>query len=186
MIMETKVKVRKEIKEKLNKQNKAQRLRKSRLITRKLINLGEFKNATYVMFYIATYQEVETTFAIEHAQKMGKKIVVPTVLVREKRMIASLVKDLRRELSPGPFDILQPKKKYIREVPYESIDLVVVPGLAFDRQGKRLGRGAGYYDKFLAMLPKRTPRIGLAFDFQVLKSLPTLSHDISVDKVISA
>ena len=101
-------------------------------------------------------------------------------------MIASLVKDLRRELSPGPFEIPQPKKKCIREVPYESIDLVIVPGLAFDRQGNRLGRGAGYYDKFLAKLPKETPRIGLAFDFQVLKDLPTLSHDISVDKVVSA
>lgn len=105
---------------------------------------------------------------------------------RSPRMIASLVGDLTKELTLGPYEILQPKTRYIREIPVKKIDLVVVPGLAFDRQGRRLGRGGGYYDAFLAKVPARTPRIGLAFDFQVLKALPVLSHDISVTRIISA
>ncbi len=181
-----KSKIRKEIKQKVNKQDDAQRLRKSYLIKEKLFNLAEFKRARCIMFYIATDEEVETSFMIGAAQKIGKKIAVPTILVREKRMIASILKDLKTELAPGPYGILQPKREYLRPAPKSKIDLVVVPGLAFDRRGKRLGRGRGYYDKFLASLSAHIPRIGLAFDFQVLNDLPAFSHDISVTKVISA
>lgn len=187
MITTSKSEIRKEIREKLNKQSATQRLRKSRLIKQKLFELAEFKRAEYVLFYIATDKEVETRFMITEAKKFGKKIVVPMVLKGEKkRMIASLITDLKTETSLGPYGILQPKKQYKRQVPRERIDLVVVPGLAFDKQGHRLGRGGGYYDKFLATLPALIPRIGLAFDFQVIKSLPFFSHDISVTRVISA
>lgn len=181
-----KPKIRKEIKDKLNKQKDTQRLRKSHLIKEKLFNLAEFKRAKCVMFYVATDKEVETEFMITAAKNFGKEIVVPTILVREKRMIASFIKDLKTELAPGPYGILQPKRECLRPAPGSKIDLVVVPGLAFDRQGRRLGRGRGYYDKFLASLSAHIPRIGLAFDFQVLKDLPAFSHDISVTKVISA
>ncbi|MBL7092051.1 MAG: 5-formyltetrahydrofolate cyclo-ligase [Candidatus Omnitrophica bacterium] len=181
-----KQKIRKEIKDKLNKQSNLQRLRKSRLIKKRLFSLAEFKRAKSVMFYVATGEEVETRFMMTEARKIGKKIAVPAILRGEKRIIASLVEDFEKELAPGPYGILQPQKKYIREVPHRSIDLVVVPGLAFDRQGRRLGRGGGYYDKFLAGLPSGIPRIGLAFDFQLLTGLPALSHDVSVTKVISA
>ena len=69
----------------------------------------------------------------------------------------------------------------------KNIDLVVVPGIAFDRLGNRLGRGGGYFDRFLAKLKKRNiPMFGLAFKFQVLKQLPVLSHDIPVTKLIFA
>ena len=181
-----KPRIRKEIKEKLNKQTDAQRLRKSSLIKNKLFKLAEFKRAQSVMFYVAQEREVETRLMIVEAQNFGKKVLVPVILMREKRIVASLIDDLTNELSPGPYGILQPKRQYLREVSPENIDLVVIPGLAFDQQGHRLGRGGGYYDKFLRRLPLNIPRIGLAFDFQVLEDLPALSHDISVTKVISA
>jgi len=156
------------------------------LIKNKLFKLAEFKKAKYVMFYIAKDEEVQTRLMITEAQKIGKKILVPVILKKEKRMIASLMEDFGKEISLGPYGIRQPQTKYIREVPAKNIDLVLVPALAFDREGRRLGRGGGYYDRFLASLPVRTPCIGLAFDFQVLKNLPFLYHDISVTKVISA
>ena len=181
-----KSRIRKEIREKLNRQSNTQRLRKSHLIKDKLFNLAEFKKAKCVMFYIATDKEVETRFMIVAAKTLGKKVVVPVILEGAKRIIASLSEDFEKELSPGPFGILQPQKKYIREISNKKIDLVVVPGLAFDRQSKRLGRGRGYYDKFLAGLSPATARIGLAFDFQFFKKLPFLSHDVPVHRVISA
>lgn len=199
-----KLKVRKELKEELNKQNNTQRLRKSRLIKEKLFRLAEFKKAEYVMFYIATNKEVQTDFMIAEARKIGKKIVVPVILKGEKilpapldskhqtglkgrrRIIASLLEDSEKELEIGPYGILQPQSRYIREMPAEKIDLVVVPGLAFDKNGRRLGRGGGYYDEFLASLPLAIPRIGLAFDFQLIKDIPVLSHDVCVTRVISA
>ncbi|GAG04630.1 unnamed protein product, partial [marine sediment metagenome] len=103
-----------------------------------------------------------------------------------RRIIASLLEDSEKELESGPYGILQPQSRYIREMPAEKIDLAVVPGLAFDKSGRRLGRGGGYYDKFLASLPLATPRIGLAFDFQLVKDIPVLSHDVCVTRVISA
>lgn len=197
MKMITKSRIREEIKEKLNKQSNMQRLRKSRLIKNKLFKLTAFKRAKLVMFYIAKDKEVQTRFMITAARKIGKKIAVPTILVKKKRMIASVLparpakrqaggKDLESGTSRGPYGIRQPKRLYLRRVSSEDIDLVIVPGLAFDKQGHRLGRGGGYYDKFLAGLSANTACIGLAFDFQVLKSLPFLSHDISVDNVVSA
>jgi len=178
--------LRKEFKQKLSKQNKAQRLRKSLLVEKELFNLAEFKRAKYLMWYIATELEVQTHSMITRAQELGKKILVPMISRREKKMIASLIEDPNQELTQGPYGISQPKDQYIRQIPSEKIDLVIVPGLAFDRQGRRLGRGGGYYDRFLADLPAATPRIGLAFDFQILDNLPALSHDVSLTKIISA
>ncbi len=177
---------RKEIKEKLDRQNNKQRLQKSFLIKKKFFELAEFKRAKQVMFYLATKEEVQTHLMIEEALKIGKKISVPVILKGENRIIASQIEDSKTDLVPGPYGILRPRDECIREVPPEKINLVVVPGLAFDRQNRRLGRGGGYYDKFMASLPADIPRIGLAFDFQLVETLPALSHDIPVTKLISA
>ena len=84
------------------------------------------------------------------------------------------------------FGIFQPRAGHVREVPLEDIDLVIVPGVAFDKYNMRLGRGHGYYDRFLSSLPDRTKTIGLAFDFQVVENLPKDSHDIPVSRTIAA
>ena len=67
----------------------------------------------------------------------------------------------------------------------KDIDAVIVPGLAFDRLNNRLGRGAGYYDRFLSTLPKNVTTVGLAFDFQLTESLPTEAHDVRLQQVIA-
>lgn len=178
--------IRKEIKKKLRQQNNTQRLRKSRTIKDKLFALTEFKKANYVMFYVATEEEVQTQKMISAAQKIGKQILVPVIFKGDKTIKVSLVENINRDLSQGPYGIMQPKPDNIREVPIEKIDLVIVPGLAFDQHGNRLGRGGGYYDRFLANLSHKVARIGLAFNFQLLEKLSVVSHDIPVTKVISA
>jgi len=178
--------IRKEIKEKLNKQNNLQRLRKSQVIKDKVFSLAEFKKAKCVMFYVAKEEEVQTHAMMIEAGRLGKMILVPTILEGESKIVASRVENLEKELTPGPYGVWQPRKEYIRKRPLKEIDLILVPGLAFDKKGCRLGRGGGYYDRFLKDLPDEVVRIGLAFDFQILKELPTFSHDIPVTKVISA
>lgn len=186
MSIPTKEVLRKEILHQLRQQNHTQRARKSRKVMRILTNLAEFQRAGCILFYLAKREEVQTASAIRQAQKLSKKIAVPVVLEREKRMIASFVENIALEVAPGPYGILQPKARFLRQVPLRSIDLVIVPAVAFDRRGHRLGRGLGYYDRFLATLPESTPCVGLAFDFQVVERLPVLSHDIAVNTVISA
>ena len=179
--------VRRRVIARLNIQKEVERLRKSRLIKEKLFALQEFKNARNVMFFASFDGEVETFRMMRQAIKLGKQVVLPLVLKTKKQIVPSKISNLEKELDIGPYGIKQPKLNKSRFIPVDDIDLVTVPGVAFDRKGNRLGRGAGYYDRFLKMLPKDTPTIGLAFSCQILNNLPhTKSKDIPVDKVIFA
>jgi len=162
------------------------RLKKSELIKAALFKTLEFRAAKMIMFYSAFDGEVETLEMIKQAQTLGKKIVLPVTIKEKKEIIPSLIINLEESLTNGPYGIKQPKENITQEVDSCAIDLVIVPGVAFDKKGNRLGRGEGYYDRFLKKLPQKTPKIGLAFDFQVVDCLPCVEkHDVSVSSVIS-
>lgn len=186
IILSEKQKIRERIIEKLEKQKKEDRLRKSLIIKKKLFSLPEFIRAKTVMFYVSTDGEVETRPMIRETLKTGKDVAVPVVLTEKSRMIVSQIKDLKKDLGKGPYGIYQPKASRIRQIRPAGVDLVVVPGVCYDRYGNRIGRGGGYYDKFLRDLPKKVPSIGIAFKFQITRRLPRLAHDIPVSKVITA
>jgi len=160
--------------------------RKSAIIKDRLFNEEEFKRARVVMFYVSLQDEVDTFIMIDEALKAGKRIAVPVILKEEKRLIAGEIHNRLEDLESQHFGIYQPRQDRVKEVPLNDIDLVVVPGVAFDRKNIRLGRGHGYYDRFLSGLPKRTRTIGLAFDFQVMEDLPQDPHDVPVSKIITA
>lgn len=187
MIQEKKKKIRKELLRKLKEHKEEDRSKKSSEIRKKLFSLREFLKAKTVLFYLSLDDEVDTMRMIKDCMKQGKQVAVPVIEKEGRRIIPSLLKDVDAELSCGPYGICHPKKDYIRPLSLESIDLVVVPGLAFDRAGNRLGRGHGYYDRFLSRLPKDVPTVGLAFDFQMLDDFPPLEpHDLSVTTVLFA
>lgn len=179
-------KIRAHIKEKIKSISELEKSRKSDIIKTKLFSEEVFKKAKTVMFYVSLKDEVSTLSMIDEAIKTGKRICVPVILKEEKRLVACEVKDRRSDLESQYFGICQPIKGRVREVPLEDIDLVVVPGIAFDKNNVRLGRGHGYYDRFLSRLPDTAKTIGLAFDFQVVDHLPKDSHDIPVWKTITA
>ena len=181
-----KYKIRKEIKSKFKAYSSLEKSGKSAIIRGKLFNEEEFKRARVVMFYVSLQDEVDTFIMIDEALKAGKRIVVPVILKKEKRLIAGEIHNRLEDLESQHFGIYQPRQDRVKEVPLDDIDLVVVPGVAFDRKNIRLGRGHGYYDRFLSGLPKRTKTIGLAFDFQVLEDLPQDPHDVPVSKIITA
>ena len=130
--------------------------------------------------------EVKTQGMIKEAIKEGKVVLVPVVNRLAKQIIPSRIWGLkRRDFCLGPYRILEPKKMSI--FPVKDLDLVIAPGLAFDKKGNRLGRGQGYYDRLLRKISKKTRSIGLAFAFQIFKKIPTTpSLDIAVGKVIFA
>ncbi|MCG2713085.1 MAG: 5-formyltetrahydrofolate cyclo-ligase [Candidatus Omnitrophica bacterium] len=180
-------KIREEMLKLLKEQGEELRQRKSFQIKKKLFSQRLFLQSDTVMFYIAKREEVDTAGMIEDALKIGKKVVVPMILVNEKKIIPSQLLNPKKELEKGPYGIYQPKKQFMRKVLPETIDLVVIPGVAFDRSGNRLGRGGGYFDRFLSKFIKRNvPVFGLAFKFQILDKLPVLKHDIPVNKLIFA
>jgi len=178
--------IRKKILNNLKKLTKTARYRKSLNIRKELFNLKEFKSADVVMTFIGRHDEVDTVPIIKRALKLDKTIVVPVTKLRENKLILSKIKNPEKELALGPFGIKQPKGHLIRKTDIKSIDLFLVPGVAFDRSGNRLGRGRGCYDRLLECVDKKKPRIGLCFDFQIVDSIPTLSHDVPVTKIVCA
>jgi 5-formyltetrahydrofolate cyclo-ligase len=152
--------------------------------------LEEFKKARCVVAYVSMADEVDTHRIIDESIRMKKKVGVPVVVGAErgaasrgrdkKGLIISQITDRIRQLEIGPYGIDQPKGDDIKPIPFKDMDLVLVPGVAFDKKGNRLGRGKGYYDRFLKKLPKKALTIGLCFDFQLTESTPTLAHDIPV------
>lgn len=178
-------KIRKHIKNIISSYSTLEKAQKSAIIKDRLFNEEEFKRARVVMFYVSLQDEVDTFIMIDEALKAGKRIAVPVILKEEKRLIAGEIHNRLEDLESQHFGIYQPRQDRVKEVPLDDIDLVVVPGVAFDRKNIRLGRGHGYYDRFLSGLPKRTKTIGLAFDFQVLEDLPQDPHDVPVSKIVS-
>ncbi len=180
----TKKQIRSKILLKLKTQKEEDRDRKSKIIKNKLFRASVFKKAKMVMFYMSFDGEVNTQDMIREAHRLGKIVAVPVCKGNRVTLRPCILRD-KGKLKEGPYyGICEPAvKEYIK---LERLDLVIVPGVAFDKKGNRLGRGRGCYDYFLKRLRPDTASIGLAFDFQILPSLPTTTTDVSVDSVIFA
>lgn len=174
-----KEKLRQEILEKRNLLERKEVIKKSKKIIRKLKSLKEFKKAKTIMFYVSKDNEVFTHDIIK--KMIGRKeIIVPVTDFKNKALILSELNDFS-ELEPGYYSVLEPKN--VKEVSIDEIDIVIVPGVVFDKKGNRIGYGEGYYDIFL----KRTKalKIGLGFDFQIVDKIETERYDIPVDVVVT-
>ena len=179
----TKKELRQNILNKLKQQTQQQRDSKSILIENRLFEQEEFVKAKRIMFYLSFDGEVKTENMINKAIDLGKETFVPLCDAKEITLKpCAFGKDTA--LVEGPYHIREPKTKI--SISADKLDLVIVPALAFDASGNRLGRGKGYYDRFLRGLATQARSIGLAFDFQILPSLPTDTNDVPVDKVLSA
>jgi len=153
---------------------------KSKRIRGKLFALPEFKAAKTVLFYSAKGSEVETKRAIKKTLSSGKKVGLP--IVKGKNLFFSQILQFG-ELSPSTFGILEPKE--CRPISLDKADLTIIPGIAFDTQGNRIGFGKGFYDRFLEKIPERVLKIGLAFELQITATVPKTLTDIPVDKIIT-
>ncbi|MFB0526372.1 MAG: 5-formyltetrahydrofolate cyclo-ligase [bacterium] len=164
---------------------------KSDKIENRLFALPEFQRAKIIMFYVSFRSEVETEKMIRNALKLEKKIAVP--VVHGQKIVASEIKNLEEELSKGSFGIREPKREFRRRVNQKEVDLIVVPGVVFDKRGGRLGYGRGYYDRFLksksiTVTMDRSHQcalIGLAFDLQIAREIPLGEKDVKVDKIVT-
>jgi 5-formyltetrahydrofolate cyclo-ligase len=186
-IEERKRQIRQQLLSRLNAHKEGERQRKSASIARQLFSLKEYIKAKTVLFYLSFDGEVDTHAMIAQTIAQGKNVAVPHVRRETREIVPSLLKDPAVELTRGPHGTQHPKEEFIRPVPMASLGLVVVPGLAFDEAGNRLGRGLGYYDRFLERLPQDIPTVGLAFGFQRLRNFPPLEpHDITVTKTLFA
>lgn len=179
--------LRKKMKARLNSQKQSERRKKSRIIQNRLFDRKDFLTSRYVMLYVSRGTgEVETGPIIRKALKMGKKVYLPVTLAKERTIKPVLLRSLKQGFKKGAYGIYEPREsKSEKSDRIKKLDLVVVPGLAFDRENNRLGRGRGYYDSFLKSLPKNTPKIALGFRFQLLDKIPTTKSDFSLSLVLT-
>lgn len=156
---------------------------KSRLVAERLSGLTHWGEAQTVLLYVAFRNEVETRALIDQAVHEGKRVLLP-VSIKKTRELELYPVAGSHDLVEGAYGIMEPKREN-QSISPEQVDLVVVPGVVFDRQGNRLGYGAGYYDRFLQRCRPSAARIALAFDLQLVDQLPSEPHDQRMDYVIT-
>lgn len=176
--------LRKKVLEKRGSIPSSEKKRKDDLIKYNLFNFTGFKEAKTVLFYASFGAEVDTISMIEESLQMGKRVLVPKVDKERHRLRLYEIKDLR-ELSPGFMGIPEPSLPDERIRDTKDVDLVIVPGTAFDYSGNRLGYGAGYYDILLSGTEKKIPFVALAYEEQLIDSIPSETHDVKVGIIIT-
>ncbi|MFA5166972.1 MAG: 5-formyltetrahydrofolate cyclo-ligase [Candidatus Omnitrophota bacterium] len=154
---------------------------KSRRILRKLSREPVFKRAEHVAFYYGIAPEVETKLFLRRVLK-DKKIYLPRI-DPEKSLTLCRVRSLSKDLKKGTYNIMEPKA-FCEKRPVSQMDIIITPGVAFDKSGGRLGRGGGYYDRLFRKAGK-VVKIGLCFREQIVKKVPMKAHDVRVDRVIT-
>jgi 5-formyltetrahydrofolate cyclo-ligase len=152
---------------------------KSREIGERLFALPEFRAAGVVMFFASFRSEVDTLTMIRHALAAGKRVFLPKVKGRELALFE--IRDFDKDTVPGAWSIPEPRETLPAAI--REVDLMIVPGLAFDENGNRLGYGAGFYDRILPSFPRTT--VALAFEEQIVPAVPVSNHDIPVKKIIT-
>lgn len=155
----------------------------SQTIFEKLKQDPAYQHAHSIMCFVSFGTEVHTHDFIKEALAEGKRIFVPFIPSKKEGMKASELKDFS-ELEKGYFNILSPKEEY-RRLTDEQPDLIIVPAVAYARDGYRVGYGGGFYDRYLSAQKKPGPRIGIGFEVQVVDQVPVEDFDIPIDRLIT-
>lgn len=159
----------------------SQKRKQSEIITREILEHPNIKTASTILLYAALPDEVETQGLLDNLSKKGKTVLLPVVINQEELELRQYKGP--QDLHIGAYHIPEPAG-----VPFlnlDQIDVAVIPGMAFDDYGNRLGRGKGYYDRLLEKIPQ-CYKIGICFDFQKFTHIPTGPYDVKMDEVISA
>ncbi len=163
----------------------AKRVLLSADILGRLFALPEMAAAHWVHFYVSTGSEVETRGMIAHALMQKKRVTVPRVDVAGGRLELFEIESTVRDLVPGFHGILEPRGDGRAPVAATQMELLVVPGVAYDAAGNRIGRGGGYYDRLLMELRDRVPIVAPAFECQIVERLPAEDHDQPVEIIVT-
>lgn len=155
---------------------------KSQMIHNKLLNMDELKQANVIAITISQYPEVDTIHLIEQLWKIGKQVAIPKCKHETRQMDFYKI---------NSFDELEVVFKNLQEpiisktslIEKNEIDLLISPGIAFDKKGFRLGYGGGYYDRYLVDFVK--PTISMAFEVQIVENLPVDAYDLPICKIVT-
>jgi 5-formyltetrahydrofolate cyclo-ligase len=150
-----------------------------------LWNVPEFNSAETILFFISFRSEVDTLSMILRALEEDRTVCIPCTDMGDKSMVASRIMNMDSDLEMGNYNILEPREECLRPVPPDQIDVILMPGVAFDATGGRLGYGGGYYDRFLEKCSPGCTLIALAYELQIVEHVPCADHDHHIHKIVT-
>ena len=164
----------------------SERLLLSQAILNSVNSLPVYQQASTVLAYLNFGAELDTEHWVAQALRDGKRVLLPRVNKASKHLDLYQVQDLQQDVAPGSWGIREPlTERCIKEEALGTIDLILLPGVAFTRDGGRLGYGGGFYDKLLARLPHRPVLVAAAFELQVVEDIPLEDTDHSVEWLVT-
>ena len=167
--------------------SKDETLGASKSVLAQLESLEQWKRAEIVLAFLSMKDELDTTPILKKVLEQGKILAVPKVTGED--LVFYQIQNLERDVAPGAFGILEPVSGLCPvavETLSEHHSVALVPGLAFDRENFRLGRGKGFYDRFLASAGDSLYKIGIGYSFQLVEKVPREPHDKALDLVITS
>jgi len=184
-IREAKSEMRRNMVETIEKLPEEEIVQKGAAIENRLFEFANFLEATIVLLYIDTPGEVATDKIIKKCYDFGKMVILPVFSAETGAATLMKLDNAENDLVPGPHGILEPDPNKCKVVPIECIDIAIIPGIAFDEKGCRLGTGEGYYDRLIPDLPVTTRKVALTMEAQMAPQVPMEFHDKHVDIIIT-
>jgi len=184
-IRETKNEIRSNIAKTLSALSDSEIEERITRIENRLFEFANFLEANIVLLYINSTSEVNTLKIIERCLNYKKIVILPAFNITKYDMKLFKVDNPDTDLMPGPRGILEPDSSRCNLVPIECIDIAIIPGVAFDEKGGRIGSGNGYYDRFIPKLSITTRKVALTFENQIIPQIQMESHDKYVDIIIT-
>jgi len=158
---------------------------KTHRIEKRLFEFANFLEANIVLLYINSICEVKSLKIIKRCLNYKKIVILPAFVPTKYEMKLMKIDNLETGLTLGPRNILEPDPNQCNIVPIECIDIAIIPGVAFDEKGGRIGSGDGYYDRLIPKLPITTRKVALTFENQIVPQIQMEAHDRHVDIIIT-
>lgn len=165
--------------------SKKERAEKSAEIMDRLFDFANFLEAKIVMFYMSHKSEVETDKMVRRSLQMEKVIVLPLIDRKAGEIVPFKVDDPDRDIRVGYGGIREPDPHRCKLIPIPHIHLAIVPAIALDERGGRIGHGTGFYDRFIPELEITTRKVALSFECQIVPQIPMEPHDRYIDIIIT-
>jgi 5-formyltetrahydrofolate cyclo-ligase len=150
----------------------------------RILELPEWREAGTLMVYLGIRTELDPVPLAEAVLASGRRLVLPRILRGQGTLEIREVHDLDTDLVPGVWGLREPDPQRCPEVPVGDLDFILVPGVAFDRDGGRMGYGAGYYDRMLAHEDQRATLAAALFEVQLVEAVPREAHDLPVELLV--
>jgi 5-formyltetrahydrofolate cyclo-ligase len=181
----SKSQIREEVRDNLAALSAKEIAKKTKAIENRLFEFANFLEAKIALLYVNNDGEVSTRDILERSYRYRKIVVLPAFNPDQYSMNLLKVDDLKHDLKPGPRGIFEPDPNRCKTVPIDRIDIAIIPAVALDEKGGRIGSGEGYYDRLIPNLSITTRKVALAFENQIVPQIPLESHDKYVDIIIT-